>query len=81
MIFESRPANQKSSLQAGKDQMNPSQKIGFMESMNLVRQLSGFSWRLGGRRQRPLAAGGDGAHIPCCWSRWHNAGVGSRAPL
>jgi len=34
MIFESRPANQKSSLQAGKDQMNPSQKIGFMESMN-----------------------------------------------
>jgi len=34
MIFESRLANQKISLQAGKDQMNPSQKIGFMESMN-----------------------------------------------
>jgi len=34
MIFESRLANQKTSLQAGKDQMNPSQKIGFMESMN-----------------------------------------------
>ena len=34
MIFQSRFANQKSSLQAGKDQMNPSQKIGFMESIN-----------------------------------------------
>jgi len=34
MIFESRLANQKISLKAGKDQMNPAQKIGFMESMN-----------------------------------------------
>ena len=34
MIFESRLTNQKSSLQAGKDQINPSQKIGFMESLN-----------------------------------------------
>ncbi len=34
MIFESRLANQKSSLQPGKDQTNPSQKIGIMESMN-----------------------------------------------
>ena len=44
-------------------------------------QLSGFFRRLGGRRQRPLVAGGDGAHIPCCWGRWHNAGVRSRVPL
>jgi len=34
MIFKSRLANQKSSLNPGKDKMNPSQKIGFMESMN-----------------------------------------------
>jgi hypothetical protein len=51
------------------------------DRMREEHELSGFVRRLGGRRQRPLAAGGDGAHIPCCWSRWHNAGVGSRVPL
>jgi hypothetical protein len=33
------------------------------------------------RRRRPLVAVGDGAHIPCCWGRWHKAGVRSRTPL
>jgi len=36
-------------------------------------RLSGFVRRLGA--SGPLAAGGDGAHIPCCWGRWHNAAV------
>lgn len=58
MIFESRLANQNSNLQAGKDKMNSSRKIGFMESMNLGASAFRLFRRLGRRRQRPLVAGG-----------------------
>jgi hypothetical protein len=51
--------------------IRPSLPIGCDEE----HQLSGFVRRLGGR------PGGDGADIPCCWGRWHNAGVRSRVPL